>query len=120
MEEVTQYLFERRKKSKVIYQKDIIRRSNFILRRLWDFIGKYEKIDAGDINDTKLDYNCIEYEDLKSTFVARLKEFGQNGFITSNDIIQLISTMKINIDVTVYLMYLWRMSIFFTKLKEKL
>lgn len=114
---LSRYLFERRNKPIVIYQKDTLRRSNFISRRLKEFVGKYEKVSLADMNDIKVDYNWFDDADAKKSFIDRLKDFGQNDFVTPLDISNLVLSLNIGIDLNLYLLYLCRLSMSLSKIK---
>ena len=66
---ISRFLFERRNKPKVVFDKDTVRRSNFIIRRFKEFIGKYNKIDTEDLEDLKFDFDCIDDNQSKSDFI---------------------------------------------------
>lgn len=116
---LARYLFERRNKPKILYLKDALRRSNFVIRRLKEFMGKYEKIDSSDFDDIKVEFNWIEDDGLKTTFLSRLNDLSQWDFATPPDIYNLVTELNILslANANLYIIYLWRMSMSLWKIK---
>lgn len=114
---ITRYLFERRNKPKVTYDSGTIRRANFIIRRLREFVGKYTKIETDDLNDLKVDFQCNDDITKKTEFVMRLKEMTLCDHVTILEILNLVDTTGIKLDTKTLIIYLCRFSSSLTKIQ---
>ncbi|CAI2373541.1 unnamed protein product [Moneuplotes crassus] len=106
----SRYLFERRNKPKVIFDKSTVRRCSFILRRLKEFIGKYTRIETDNITTIKLDFSENKNKEDKDQFVKDLQALSKCEFVSPFDIYNLILTSNLKLDPTKIVVYLCRMS----------
>ena len=103
---LTRYLFERRNKPKVTFDKNTVRRSNFIHRRLKEFVGKYTKIDTDDMTDMRVDFDFIEDEEGKKKLTSKLLNLAKCDYVSPFDIYNLLHRSKLNLDSYVLVTYL--------------
>ena len=97
---VSRFLFERRNKPKVVFDKDTVRRSNFIIRRFKEFIGKYTKIETEDLEDLKFDFEYIEDNEVKREFIKKFEALSHWEYSTPVDVMMICNSLKIKIDVS--------------------
>jgi len=115
---LSRYLFERRNKPKVVFDKSTSRRTHFILRRLKEFVGKYEKIETDDVDNLRTEYQAVADAKIKLDFVKGLKNLVLSDYSTPFDITNLVSRLGININANSLIVYLWRMSQSIVKIKS--
>jgi hypothetical protein len=106
----SRYLFERRNKPKVVLDKSAERRCSLLIRRLREFVGKYNKIESEDMSDIKIDFNDIKDKELQTKFVDKLKDLTHCQSVSPFDIFSLVETMNVKIDAFVLVVYVCRLS----------
>ena len=83
--------------------------------KLWDFIGRYDKIDHESIYDLINNFHSNNKYLEKQVFIEKLKTMSVQQWVFLNDIVNLANSLNVTIDTNILKTYLSKRSIFMNK-----